>query len=129
MAMPILHMRKCFKMSAYFCRLCQKDCHFRSRFDRHVRSASHRLQENVQKITSESRKRSAPTLELPGGCTSCEARTDSPSASDVQPVQVDVVNSSEEEVSDHSDGDIAQSSDTEEIGLFGVCLSTTYYNY
>ena len=92
--------------------LCQKDCHFRSKFDRHVRSTSHRLQENVQRITSESRKRSAPTLELPGGCASCEARTDSPSASDVQPVQVDVVNSSEEEVSDHSHGDIARSSDT-----------------
>ena len=54
------------KMASFFCSLCEKDCYFRSKFDRQLRSTSHKLQEDIQKITSESRKRSAPctTLEL-----------------------------------------------------------------
>ena len=121
-----------FKMagrSSFFCSLCEKDCYFRSKFDRHLRSTCHKLQENVQKITSESRKRSAPctTLELASaGAVDYETET----ATDTQAlvsiyirstyiccvISIQVDCDSAEEVTDHSEGDVEQS-DPEEIGL------------
>ena len=59
--MRIFLNKKMADRSTFFCSLCEKDYYFRSKFDRHLRSASHKLQENVRKITSESRKRSAPS--------------------------------------------------------------------
>lgn len=51
--------------SLFFCTLCKKDCYLRSKFDRHLRGASHKLQANIQKITLDSRKRtSGPSITL-----------------------------------------------------------------
>ena len=79
------HAQKFKKMaehhSSFFCSLCEKDCYFRSKFDRHLRSTSHKLQENIQKITTESKKRTSvpcTTLELASaaGVLDTETATD-----------------------------------------------------
>ena len=129
--------------SRFFCSLCEKDCYFRSKFDRHLRSTCHKLQENVQKITSESRKQSAlcTTLELAASAGAVDYGTET--ATDTQAlvsiyicstyiysvdplISIQVDCDSSEEVTDHSEGDVEQSSDTEEIGLV-VLLFVCYY--